>query len=302
MSSYLIGIDVGGTKVFSELFDSSLKSVATDHRSSGFGSNQVSESIIASISTVLAKSGVESTSIDGIGIGIPGQVDSETGTVINAANLGIDSLDLGEVISHNFGLMPRLMNDVNATAVGLAKSHQPSESLVYLNFGTGLAAGILIDGQLLSGASSLAGEIGHISVDPNGAICTCSQRGCLETMSSAAGIREFLASQGHRSESWRDFESLPNPVRSSVGGRFIEGMLKAINVIALSVDPDYLYLGGGTLDLIRKDNPNLIRIMMESKFGPSFLASSGVFDRVRFVENHSNIAAMGSVLSLDTKA
>ena len=302
MSNFSIGIDVGGTKVFSELFDSSFRSVVTDHRVSGSGPAEVSASIVASISAILANSQVEASSIDGIGIGIPGQVDSLSGTVKNAVNLGIDALNLGDVVKQNFGVMPRLMNDVNATAVGLSKGHHSSESLVYINFGTGLAAGILIDGNLLSGASSLAGEIGHISVDPNGALCTCGQRGCLETVASAAGIRGFLANNGHPSDSWQDFESLPSSLRVQIGDRFIRGMMKAINVIALSVDPDFVYLGGGTLDVIRKQNPDLVSMLMESDSGPSFLGRSGIFERIRFIDNQSNMAAMGSVLSLDTKA
>jgi predicted NBD/HSP70 family sugar kinase len=301
MAGYSVGIDVGGTKVFSQLFDSSLKSISSDKRPSGQGALEVTESISQSLLEVTQSAGIDIADLDGVGIGIPGQVDPLLGEVSNAVNLGFEYLNLGQELFERFGLTSSILNDVNATAMGIAKSHPPTDTLAYLNFGTGLAAGFVIDGKLLLGSNNLAGEIGHFSADPNGSLCPCGQRGCLETLASASGIKSYLLEKGATPQDWLSFEKLPHKLRENIGNRFIEGMTKAVTAISLSLNPDYIYLGGGTLDVIREDRGELLSLLLESELFPNFLAKSDFLERVRFVENHSSLATLGSVVSLGAK-
>lgn len=301
MTGYSVGIDVGGTKVYSQVFDHGLNPISSDRRPSGQGPIEVTRSISESLMEVTKTAGIEISDLDGIGVGIPGQVDSLLGEVSNAVNLGVEHLSLGQQLFDRFGLSSSIINDVNATAIGIAKAHSHSDSIAYLNFGTGLAAGFVLDGQLLLGANNLAGEIGHFSVNPDGAECPCGQRGCLETLASAAGIKSYLEELGMSAEDWWSFEKLPEQTRTTIGSRFIEGMTKAITAVSLSLDPDYIYLGGGTLEVIKKDRGEMLSVLFESDLFPSFLAKSGFLERVRFVENHSSMATLGSVVSLGAR-
>ena len=302
MNGYSVGIDVGGTKVYSQVFDAGLNPISSDKRPSGQGPVEVTESISQSLIEATRSAGIEISDLDGIGIGIPGQVDSSLGEVSNAVNLGVEHLNLSQQLFDRFGLASSILNDVNATAIGIAQANSHSDSIAYLNFGTGLAAGFALEGKLLLGANNLAGEIGHFSVNPEGAHCPCGQRGCLETLASAAGIKSFLADQGMKADDWWSFEKLPEKTRSEIGSRFIEGMTKAIIAISLSLNPDYIYLGGGTFEVIRKDRGELMSVLLESDLFPSFLAKSGFLERVRFVDNHSSMATLGSVVSLGARA
>lgn len=302
MNGYSVGIDVGGTKVYSQVFDAGLNPISSDKRPSGQGPVEVTESISQSLIEATRTAGIEISDLDGIGIGIPGQVDSSLGEVSNAVNLGVEHLNLSQQLFDRFGLASSILNDVNATAIGIAQANSHSDSIAYLNFGTGLAAGFALEGKLLLGANNLAGEIGHFSVNPEGAHCPCGQQGCLETLASASGIKSFLADRGMEVDDWWSFEKLPEKTRSEIGSRFIEGMTKAIIAISLSLNPDYIYLGGGTFEVIRKDRGELMSVLLESDLFPSFLAKSGFLERVRFVDNHSSMATLGSVVSLGARA
>jgi glucokinase len=296
MSHQFVGVDVGGTKVFSVLLDGEGREHGSDRRSSGFGSAEVFQAIAGSIETVLDHG--SSLPLGGIGVGIPGQVDSRTGVVSHAVNLGIDSLDLSAGLSKKFGVPVSVLNDVNATALGLTSVHPQADSLVYVNFGTGLAAGIVLDGELWPGSRNLAGELGHLVVDPHGTLCRCGQRGCVETLSSASGISQWLADQGHALESFDDVEGLSPELQSAVVERFMVGFSHALTIVGLTIDPDVVCVGGGTLQVMRRTGHDPLGAAQSNGRAPKFLVDSGFFDSVTYVDNNSSYAARGSLRAL----
>ena len=152
-----IGVDVGGTKTLAVALDDAGRVIAEERRATGWGPEAVVDGIVAVV-TVVTGGGRP----DALGIGVPGQV-SPDGVVRHALNLGIDVLDLAEVVGARTGLRPVVENDVRAAAVGAASLLPGAGSIAYLNLGTGIAAGIVRDGMPWRGARGAAGEIGHVS-------------------------------------------------------------------------------------------------------------------------------------------
>jgi predicted NBD/HSP70 family sugar kinase len=127
----------------------------------------------------------------GVGIGVPGLVDPARGMVTHAVNLGIGmgGLPLADRLRRRTGLPVVIENDVNAATCGVAQHLRLGPiDLAYLSIGTGLAAGIMLSGELRRGPHNAAGEIGHVPIDLSGPICNCGQRGCLEVLASGSAI------------------------------------------------------------------------------------------------------------------
>ncbi|HLQ88180.1 MAG TPA: ROK family glucokinase, partial [Enterococcus sp.] len=125
-----------------------------------------------------------------MGVGAPGFIDEKTGEIATAVNLGWENYPLGEILQQLSGLPVYIQNDANIAALGenWLGSGQQADHLIAITLGTGVGAGIIANGQIISGVNGTAGEIGHITVEKNGIPCNCGRHGCLETITSATGI------------------------------------------------------------------------------------------------------------------
>lgn len=128
----------------------------------------------------------------GIGIGSPGKVDSSRGVVSNAVNLGWTEVNLTDEVSRRIdGHLPVwIQKDTNLSALGenYFGACQDCSDFIYLGVGSGLGAGIVSAGHLITGDDWYAADIGHLSIDPNGLVCVCGGRGCAETIASGPGL------------------------------------------------------------------------------------------------------------------
>jgi glucokinase len=182
-----VGLDIGGTKAHAVAVDENGAVVQQLRLPTGFGADAVLGTAIAAVTQLAALADRSASDFLSIGVGIPGAVDSDTGRVAHAVNLGLENLELGRGLNEQFGIPVRVENDVNAAAFGAyhllsrqragTVQRSGADSMAYLNLGTGLAAGLVLDGRLWRGSRGTAGEIGHIPVDPNGPLCTCGQSG-----------------------------------------------------------------------------------------------------------------------------
>ena len=176
---FRVGIDIGGTKIEAVLVDPQDNVRNVVRIPARRGNAQVIDDVVSITHEV---AGDLFDQVATVGIGIPGQVNPETGRVDNVVNLDIDTLELGAEAGKRLGIPVHVENDVNAAAVGAARmvggSH-PEGTIVFLNFGTGLAAGIVVDGVVQHGFSGAAGEIGHIPIDPNRFPCPCGRAAVL---------------------------------------------------------------------------------------------------------------------------
>lgn len=189
----IIGIDLGGTTVkfaiLTEEGDIQQKwSIETNILDEG--SNIVPE-IIESINHRLDLYDLKAEDFIGIGMGTPGSVDINQGTVIGAYNLNWKTLQpVRELIEEGTGIRFALDNDANVAALGerWKGAGENDPNVVFMTLGTGVGGGIIMEGHLLHGVAGCAGEIGHVTVDPHGFECTCGKVGCLETVASATGV------------------------------------------------------------------------------------------------------------------
>lgn len=150
----------------------------------------------------LRESGQTYASVRGVGVGIPGPVDLQLGTVIEAVNLGWFNVPVVRLLHDTLGLPVALENDANVAALGEAwrGAGAGSSSALCAVVGTGVGGGIVLDGRLYRGAQGAAGEIGHLIVKKDGPRCNCGNYGCLETLASATGIVRAAKAAQERGE------------------------------------------------------------------------------------------------------
>lgn len=297
-----LGIDIGGTKTAAVLIGVDGELGEQVRMPTGFGADEVVATALRAVDRMSAIAGVDAASFASIGIGIPGAVDSRTGRVEHAVNLGLDGLDLGDRIADRVGMAVRVENDVNAAALGahhlLARSDgEPAPSMAFLNLGTGLAAGLVLDGGLLRGGRGIAGEIGHIPVDPAGERCVCGQRGCLETVASGSAIaRRWPTEHPLPARDLFDRAAAGDPRAVEERERFLTGVASAVRLLALTTDVDRVVIGGG-LSLLGDELATGLRgVLDEWSADSAFLASLGLAGRVQLIPPGFPAAAVGAAL------
>ncbi|HEX4749328.1 MAG TPA: ROK family protein [Bryobacteraceae bacterium] len=191
MATYSIGVDLGGTnlrvaavseqgKVLDKL---SIPAVFTA------GPEHVVNDIVTTITAIRSHIGV--SGLRGVGIGVPGFIDMDRGVVVGSANLpGFEDFPVRDSIQRVLGTTIVMENDANAAALGemWVGGGRDVKDLMLLTLGTGIGGGIVIDGRVLHGHMGMAGEIGHMTVYPDGNPCGCGNCGCLEKHASATAI------------------------------------------------------------------------------------------------------------------
>ncbi|MCO8241025.1 ROK family glucokinase [Streptococcus suis] len=194
MSKKIIGIDLGGTSVKLAILTTEGEiqekwSIKTNILDDG---SHIVPDIIDSIKHRFETHGLTKDDFLGVGMGSPGVVDSEAGTVIGAYNLNWKTLQLvKEQFESALGLPFFIDNDANVAALGEqwvgAGNNNPN--VVFMTLGTGVGGGVIATGNLIRGVKGAGGELGHITVDFDEPFaCTCGKKGCLETVASATGI------------------------------------------------------------------------------------------------------------------
>jgi predicted NBD/HSP70 family sugar kinase len=213
-------------------------------------------------------------------------------------------------------------NDVRAAAVGLHREAPfgPTDDLVYLGIGTGISAGVVLDGRLHRGVRGLAGEIGHVVLDPDGAACACGLRGCFETIAAGAGIaraaREAVTAAATSGEP-TTLATLAEPTAADVfaaaaagdlaAGRIVDraaaAIARMVHELVLSYDVELVVIGGGISragsPLLERVQAGLDRIGAPSPFAAELLAETDV----RLVGSDHDVGTRGAIALLgpDTK-
>lgn len=192
MRDLLVGVDIGGTTVkigFISMQGEILKKweIKTDLTNEG---KHIIPSIWASIEENLIQDKIDKDYVKGIGVGAPGFVDTHTGKIYEAVNIGWKNIHLTEEMENIANVPVYVENDANIAVLGenWVGAGNQSSNLIAITLGTGVGGGIIANGNILNGANGMAGEIGHIEVVENGYPCNCGKKGCLETITSATGI------------------------------------------------------------------------------------------------------------------
>ena len=249
-----VGLDVGGTKTAALLVNASgsvLGQATVPTRTAT--PDELLDSISQAIHLVLAQAQVTPPQIQRIGLGVPGQVDPATGIVHLAVNLNLQNYPLGPALSARFKAPTFLENDVRTAAIGAlahVRQREPVDSLAYVSIGTGLAAGVILNGRLHRGHNGLAGEIGHMIAESGGTLCNCGLHGCLETIVAGPAIVRQMAETEpetvvrHAGDVYQA-AVLGNQAAQKIVQRVSQQLSRAIQWLVMTYDVEKIVLGGG---------------------------------------------------------
>lgn len=263
MSKYAFGVDIGGTTVKIGLFDRDgcvldKWEIPTVKDNDGAAIlPDVAESIIAK----MKEKGITTDDIAGIGVGAPGAVDDKGTIVGGAVNLGWGVFNIPKALSAYLDVPVKATNDANAAAFGemWQGGGKGYDNMVAVTLGTGVGGGIIVDGQIVSGAAGAGGEIGHIHIEDNETeACGCKNKGCLEQYASATGIvrlaKRRLAKDDRPSvlregsvtaKSVFDAVKAGDEVAIEIAEQFGEYLGKGLATVAAVVNPEIFVIGGG---------------------------------------------------------
>ena len=191
MTEYSIGLDLGGTNLRAAAIDrdGKLLHLVTGHTQYSEGRDAIMSDMVEAIDTVRTQQG--HAGLAGIGVVVPGFISLEEGVIRNCNNIpSLENFPIREQLSHSLNAPVILENDANGAALGeqWIGAGRGVDDLVLLTLGTGIGGGIVCDGKIIRGFMGMAGELGHITVIPNGNPCGCGNRGCLEKHASATAI------------------------------------------------------------------------------------------------------------------
>lgn len=199
-----IGFDLGGTKMACQVFDSSFAALSREReKTRGHEGQQVGlERIATTIRAALSKLRLQPGELGGIGIGCPGPLDLDAGVILSAPNLGWNQVHLKAYLEEQFRCPAYLVNDVDAGVYGeyCFGAGRGGRCVIGVFPGTGIGGGCVYDGELIRGRTGSCMEVGHVQVAPEGPLCGCGRRGCLEAVASRLAISAAVIQAAYRGE------------------------------------------------------------------------------------------------------
>jgi glucokinase len=322
MSDLVVGVDIGGTKTAILVIEPNHEArnepggtvrARTIAPTAVGAPDRAADAVATLVEAALAEASATTRDVVALGVGVPGRVDRERGYVTMAVNLDWHDLPLGPRLAERLGIPTVLENDVRAAALGLHRRRLfgEVESLALLAVGTGIAAGVVLDGQLHRGASGLAGEIGHAIVAPDGPRCACGNRGCLEAVAAGPALvartKAGWAARGDgpsRDVPAQGLAGAADVFAASAAGdpvatEVIESACRAIawgiHLLALAYDAERIVLGGGVSHV---GEPFMAPIRRELDHYRSASALSAEIlppDRIQLLPPNADAGAWGAV-------
>ncbi|MBN1980542.1 MAG: ROK family protein [Chitinivibrionales bacterium] len=279
--TYIMGFDLGGTKMLAILLDEKMRIL---HKKkvkvkAGEGVKKNFALLISAIVETCTEIPITPKQLSAIGIGVPGSVDFNNGIVLSAPNVGWVNVRLRDMLQKEFPCAVSVINDVDAGVYGEYRlgAAQNCRCVVGIFPGTGIGGGCIYEGKIFRGERTSSMEIGHIQVIPNGPLCGCGGRGCLEAVASRLSIAADAAKAAYRGEAPHLFEIAGTDIkkiRSSslkasiqAGDKAVERIVRDaaqwLGVAAASVinvlTPDTILLGGGLVEAM----PDIFRETIE---------------------------------------
>jgi glucokinase len=297
-----IGVDIGGTSTKAAVTDAAGGVIASIVLPTRGGAEGVVSTAIEATLGVARSAGLSVSDVNAIGVGIPGTVDPQRGTVRFAVNVGIghDIIDLGSRMTDELGVAVHVENDVRAAALGadwyLSNEYGAVNDLAYLSIGTGIAAGYVERGQLRRGNTLVAGEIGHIPIDPLGPPCACGQVGCIEAIASGSAIeRMWPTEKGTSAAELYRAASAGDPAARQLWAAVIGGLSRAVLLLALTWDPEIIVLSGGVASLGKDLHDAIAERLAADAQHSEFLGSLDLGERMRVIDPSVALGPIGAV-------
>ncbi len=267
---YWAGFDLGGTKMQATIYDDDFEIVANRRKKTRAqdGADAGVGRMIQIVKQAMEEAGLAAGQLSGIGVGCPGPLDLDNGIVFDTPNLGWKNVKLANQLEDALRCPAVILNDVDAGIYGEYSfgAAKKARCAVGIFPGTGIGGGCVYEGEIIRGKISSCMEIGHIQVVPEGPLCGCGRRGCLEAVASRLAVASACVAAAYRGEAPRLREQAGtniSKIRSSTlaasvegGDKVVELILReaarhigvaAANVINL-LAPDVLVLGGGLVE------------------------------------------------------
>jgi glucokinase len=273
----VVGIDLGGTKVVAGVVDAGHRILGRAKRSTPArqGSAAILEAILEAVRDALESAGVAAADLAGIGVGSPGPLDPESGTILFSANLNVRDFPLGSELTRALGRPALVQNDVRVGGYGEFRlgAGRGYRDLVAAFVGTGIGGCLILRGEVVTGVTGNAGEIGHIVVKAGGPRCGCGRRGCMEAVASRTAMTRRIAKAVRRGD--------PTTLAAKISGK--DDKLKSKDLAAAFAAGDAvavkevqraaLYLGLGLASLINVLSPEIVIIGggVTEALGPKYL-------------------------------
>jgi glucokinase len=310
--NYWIGFDLGGTKMLAVAFDGQMRPVGRKRkRTEGNQGSQIGlERIAQSIEGALEEAGVTPGRLAGIGVGCPGPLDLDRGIMLDAPNLGWRDVAIQDFLQSKFGCPARICNDVDAGVYGEFRfgAGRGSRCVLGVFPGTGVGGGCVYEGKILRGRRGSVMEIGHVRVLPEGPMCGCGLRGCLEAVASRMAISSAAAQAAYRGQAPHLLAEVGTDVANIRSGalanavaagdvaieQIIRNAADAIGVVVAGaihmLGPDTIVLGGGLVEAMPGLFANGVRESALRNVMPAFRDTFEVFP----AQLGDDAAAMGA--------
>ena len=258
---YNICLDVGGTKVLGAIFnekDEIIYRLKKRSKSGGDASADVEKVIISVVEEMISESGIDRSKLNAIASCAPGVIDQDRGVVLFTPNLPWRDYDMAASMRKKFGVPFFVGNDVNLGVLGefhfgAARGYK---NIVGFFVGTGLGGGLVLNGSLFTGNQFKAAEYGHMILDPEGPLCNCGQRGCLEAFSSKQGMSAYIRQQVARGRESLMAEAVTEGVFRSK--KLVKALEAGDKVAEEAVDRACHWLAVATGNMINTFSPDLI--------------------------------------------
>lgn len=295
----VVGVDLGGTKILTAIFDSALQKRAQTKKKTNpsDGEDSIIETICETITDALKKADQSPESLSAIGVTVPGVFDRNTGVVFSTPNLPFSDYPLKQKLEMHFPVPVVIENDVNAGTYGeyRAGAAKGFTHVIGVFPGTGIGGGLILDGKLFIGATGNAGEVGHMIINPSGPLCGCGKYGCLEAHASRSAMSRdavFLANSGAAPETLASVGTDYAKYTSKVYDRACNG---GDATVAAIVDRAAWYLGIGIANCVNLLSPEVVVIGggLVERLGRHYLdrvehsmrehAMSGISESVRMI-------------------
>lgn len=262
-NNYVVGVDLGGTKIYTALANIDgdiIKEIIVDTEADK-GYLFILEKIKSSISYVVSDIGI--SSIESIGIGSPGPLDTKRGLILNPPNLPFENFDIVQYLNSEFKVPIYLDNDANVATLAeyTFGNGKGLENIVYITASTGIGGGAILNGKIYRGSTSNAIEVGHTTLKANGPICGCGNKGCSESISSGTSIMKVAKEAIKRGveTSLSKYENISAKEvfieaknGDTVSKEILNEALSYLGILVANVanilDPQKIILGGGVMN------------------------------------------------------
>jgi glucokinase len=262
-AEYVVGVDLGGTKILAGIFDNSLECIGTAKVSTKAqrGVDAVIERIDRCVRDAVDEADLSMKQVAGLGIGAPGAVDFKSGTVIFAPNMdGWKDVALKKDLEKHLGVPVFVENDANIAVLGVhvAELKAKPQSVVGIFVGTGIGGGLIINGEPFSGFNHTAGEIGHMVIDVNGPKCGCGNKGCFEALASRTAIFQRIKAGIKEGEKTLLTEMLGDSLEDLRSGDLRKAIRRGDKFVGKVIEQTAEYIGIGVANLVNVLGPEVV--------------------------------------------